>query len=230
MKAKDIMTTRVVTVRPETTVQEIVSQLLAHRISAMPVVDKDDRVVGIVSEGDLIRRVETGTAPRRRSSWLELFVGDEKLAEEYAKSRGRKATDVMTKDVISVTEETSAQEIAEILETRHIKRVPVVRQGRLVGIVSRANLVQGLTKAQEVIGLEPTDEEIRQRLNSELAEQSWSHLLTTNIIVKGGIVEFWGIVGSEAEKKASRIAAENIKGVKSVIDRRAVQAMVPGYV
>lgn len=229
MRAKDIMTTRVVTVGPDTSVKEIASQLLAHRISAVPVLDKDDRLVGIVSEGDLLHRAETGTAQRRRSSWLDLFTGEEQLAKDYVKSHGRKAADVMTRDVVSVREDTPAQEIAEILETRHIKRVPVVRDGRVVGIVSRANLIQGLTKIQELAATQESDATIRARLNAELAKQGWAHLLTTNIIVKGGVVELWGIVGSEAEKNASRVAAENIQGVRAVVDRRSVQA-VPAYI
>jgi osmotically-inducible protein OsmY len=145
----------------------------------------------------------------------------------------------MTRNVVTVGEHASLAEIAEILETKHIKRVPVVHMGRVVGIVSRANLVQALTRVKLQISLaerqtlnlpEPSDESIRERVNAELGKQDWSHLLTTNIVVNGGIVEFWGIVGSEAEKRASRVIAETIPGVRSVIDRRAVQATVPGYV
>lgn len=229
MKAKDIMTTRVVTVRPETLVKQIASELLAHHISAVPVVDKNDRLVGIVSEGDLLHRVETGTATRHRSYWLELFTGEERRAAEYVKSHGRKAADVMTKDVVSVSEDTTVQEIAGILESRQIKRVPVVRDGRVVGIVSRANLVQGIATAQDLLDAAPSDEAIRQQLNAELTRQGWAHLLTTNVIVNAGIVEFWGFVGSEAEQKASRVAAENIKGVRTVVDRRTVMPVLPSY-
>ena len=229
MKAKDIMTTRIVAVRPETPVKQIASQLLANHISAVPVLDKHDRLVGIVSEGDLLHRVETGTAARHRSYWLELFTGEERRADEYVKSHGRKAADVMTKDVVTVSEDTPVQEIAGILESRQIKRVPVVREGRVVGIVSRANLVQGIATAQDLLDAEPSDEAIRQQLNAELAHQGWSHLLTTNVIVNAGIVEFWGFVGSEAEQKASRVAAENIKGVRTVVDRRTVMPVLPSY-
>jgi CBS domain-containing protein len=239
MRAKDIMTTRVVTVRPDTPVKEIATTLLMQRISAVPVVDAHERLVGIVSEGDLLHRVEIGTAARRRAWWLSLFTRDEELADEFTKSHGRSAADVMTRDVVTVGEETSLAEIAEILETKHIKRVPVVHLGRVIGIVSRANLVQALARVNLQMGLaerqarnlpEPSDEAIRERLNTELGKQDWSHLLTTNIVVNAGIVEFWGIVGSEAEKRASRVIAETIPGVHSVIDRRAVQATVPGYV
>jgi CBS domain-containing protein len=238
MRAKDIMTTRVVSVRPETSVKEVTANLLAHRISAVPVIDRDDRLVGIISEGDLLRRVEIGTAGRQRSWWLSLFISDAELADEFTKSHGYTAADIMTRDVVTVGEETSLSDIAEVLESRHIKRVPVVRLGRVVGIVSRANLVQALARAnlqrdlakrQMLRAAEVTDEAIRERLNTELDKQEWSHLLTTNIIVNAGIVEFWGIVGSEAEKRASRVIAETIPGVRSVIDRRTVQATVPGY-
>ena len=238
MRAKHVMTTRVVSVRPDTSVKDIAARLLAHRISAVPVVDKGDRLVGIVSEGDLLHRVEIGTAGHKRSWWLSLFTSDAQRADEFTKSHGRTAADIMTRDVVTVDEETSLSDIAEILELKHIKRVPVVRLGRVVGIVSRANLVQALARAnlqrdlaerQVLKAPEVTDEAIREQLNTELGKQDWSHLLTTNIVVNAGIVEFWGIVGSEAEKRASCVIAEAIPGVRSVIDRRTVQAAVPGY-
>jgi CBS domain-containing protein len=238
MRAKDVMTTRVVSVRPDTSVKEIAASLLAHRISAVPVVDRDQRLLGIVSEGDLLHRVEIGTGEHKRSWWLSLFTSDEQLADEFTKSHGHTAADIMIRDVVTVGEETPLGDIAEILESRHIKRVPVVHMGRVVGIVSRANLVQALARAnlqrdlaerQILRAPEVTDEAIRERLNTELGKQEWAHLLTTNIIVNAGIVEFWGIVGSEAEKRASRVVAEAIPGVRSVVERRTVQAAVPGY-
>ena len=144
MQARDIMTERVITVGPETTVREIATLLLERRISAVPVVEESGEIVGIVSEGDLIHRNEIGTELRGRSWWLRLFDDSAALAERYSKSHGAKARDVMTRDVVSVDETVSLADIAELLETKHIKRVPVIRDGRLAGIVSRADLVRAL--------------------------------------------------------------------------------------
>jgi CBS domain-containing protein len=229
MKAKDIMTTQVISVAPEVTVREIASQLLTARISAVPVVDADGRLVGIVSEGDLLHRVEAGTAERPRPWWLNILADPEGLAAEYVKSHGRRARDVMTANVVSVTEETPVAEIAELLETRRIKRVPVLRDGKPVGIVSRANLLHALVAIRSAATASPpSDEAIRTRILDELQREPWGRSATTNVIVADGVVEFWGIVGTEAEKRASRTLAENVPGVKAVIDRRTVAPVTMG--
>jgi len=145
MKATDVMATKVITVRPDTPVATIAEVLLANRISAVPVVNDKDVLVGIVSEGDLIHRVEVGTE-RHRSWWLELLTGKEILAHEFVMSYGRKAADVMTRPVISVQPDTPLGDIAALLEKHRIKRVPVASNGKIVGIVSRANLIQALVK------------------------------------------------------------------------------------
>ena len=154
MRAMDVMTTNVITVSPDTSVQEVAKILSERSISGVPVVDAENRLVGIVSEGDLLHRVEMGTdrrpdrrTGRRRSWWLDTVGSDEELARAYVKSHGRTARDVMTSEVTSVNETTELADIANLLETRRIKRVPVVRDGKLVGIVSRANLVRALAAA-----------------------------------------------------------------------------------
>ena len=143
MKAADVMATNVITVRLDTPVATIAGVLLANRISAVPVVNDKDALVGIVSEGDLIHRVEAGTE-RHRSWWLELLAGKEMLAQEFVKSHARKAADVMTRTVVSVQPDTPLGDIASLLEKHRIKRVPVVINGKIAGIVSRANLIQAL--------------------------------------------------------------------------------------
>jgi CBS domain-containing protein len=227
MKAKDVMSTHVVSVTPETTVPEIASKLMAHRISAVPVVDRDGKLVGIVSEGDLFRRPEIGAAESGGSCWLAFLKGDERLAQSYVKTHGRRAAEVMTTKVVTAAEGTPIDEIAALLETHHIKRVPIVRDGRPVGIVSRANLVQALATARPtLVGIEPSDEAIRAKIMDELGRQAWANLITTNVVVKGGVVEFWGLVTTEAVKSASRVVAENVRGVRKVIDRRSPLALV----
>lgn len=217
MQAKDIMTTAVATVRPEASVQEIAKLLLARRISAVPVVDLDGRVLGIVSEGDLIRRPETGTE-RRPSWWLSLVTGPEQEAIAYVKSHGRHARDVMTRDVISVGEGASLEEIAETIEKHRIKRVPVLRDGRLCGIVSRADLLRGLVAWRAAPTAPASDQTIKAALETALPAAGVRPEFL-NVVVSGGIVHLWGAVESDAEREAARVAAENVPGVKSVRDR-----------
>ena len=157
MRAIDIMTSEVITVGEEASVQRV-AQLLAERgISAVPVVDGENRVIGMVSEGDLLHRTETGTE-RRRSWWLDMMSSTNKLAGDYIKSHSGKVKDVMTRDVIGVVDTTPVADIAVLLETNRVKRVPVVRDGKLVGVVSRANLVRALamTVDEQPSGTEPT--------------------------------------------------------------------------
>jgi CBS domain-containing protein len=148
MRARDVMTSAVVSVTPETTVQQLALLLVHHQISAVPVVDEENHVVGMVSEGDLLHRdeIETEKKTDRRSWWLHM-LGSDRGAADYIKSHARTVGEVMTRKPVCVTEETSLGEIASILESHRIKRVPVLRDGRLAGIVSRSNLVQALATA-----------------------------------------------------------------------------------
>jgi CBS domain-containing protein len=221
MKAKDIMTTDVVAVGPEDTVADIAALMHARRISGLPVVERDGRLVGIVSEDDLTRRAEIGTDERPRSWWLRLFASNDRLAGEFAKSHGTRAHDVMTKDVVTVEEDTPVAEIATLLETRHIKRVPVVRAGKVVGIVSRANLVQAMAAMRgRTPAHHPSDVEIRRLLVEKVKDQPWANFRTTNVTVADGVVELWGLVFSDEERHAWRVAAEEVPGVREVVDRR----------
>jgi CBS domain-containing protein len=230
MKAKDVMTPHVISVQSDNTVGEVAERLMKHGISAVPVVD-GDRMVGIVSEGDLIRRAEIGTAERRRSWWLRIFTGTETLATEYVKSHARRVRDIMTKNVISVSEETSLSEIAALLEKNHIKRVPVLRGGQLVGIVSRANLIRRLaTFAPNLPTTATDDREIRAKILEALRSQPWSIASGTDVTVTQGLVELWGLYDSKEEREATRVAAENVPGVRKVEDHRVQMSALPGYV
>lgn len=226
MRAKDIMTPKVVAVGPEMPVNAIAALLLERHISAVPVIDEDRRILGIVSEGDLMRRGETG---RRRSWWLTVFGEAEELAREFVKTHGQRAKDVMTRDVVTVTEETSATEIAHLLEKKGVKRVPVVRDGRLVGIVSRADLLRGLAAR----GLKPMapeardDEAIRTQLLAFLEQEPWADTHFLSIVVDHGIVHLWGLVGSESERQALAVAAESVAGVKGVQNHLRLSREMP---
>jgi CBS domain-containing protein len=216
MQAKDLMTTSVITVAPDTQVREAAQIMLRHRISAVPVVDSAGKLVGIVSEGDLLHRAEAGTE-RRRSWWLDLIASPESRAYDYVKSHAVHVRDVMSTNTITVSPETSISEIAEILEERRIKRVPVTSAGRVVGIVSRADLLHGVATSK-VDGTAPGDSAIREavmtRMHNETGVRDW----LMNVTVANGVVHLWGIVSTEIERKAVRVAAETVNGVKDVED------------
>jgi len=218
MRAMDVMTSEVITVGQNTSVQTVAKLLAERGISAVPVVDRENRVIGMVSEGDLLHRAETGTE-RRRSWWLDMMASTNKLAGDYVKSHSGKVRDVMTRDVISVTETTPVADIAILLETNRIKRVPVVRDGKLVGIVSRANLVRALGMTiNEPSSTEADDRTIRDKLLAELKAQRWAEVSPANVTVKDGIVHLWSSYLSEQEKRALVVAAENTPGVRRVED------------
>lgn len=222
MQARDIMTTDVRTVGPETPVRDIAAMLLEHRISAVPVVDETGHVIGIVSEGDLMRHPEAGTV-RRRSWWLELFADAETLARDYVKSHGLHAADVMTRHVVSVSEDTQVADIATLLESRRIKRVPVVRDGILVGIVSRADLLRVLaTPASPQTPGPAAGRNLHDELMQRIAAEPWSRSMMINVVVRDGTVELWGICRSQEEKQALRTLVERVPGVRAVDDRISV--------
>jgi len=228
MQAADVMTVDVVTVDPETPVQQVASLLSERGISGVPVVDGKRQLVGMISEGDLMRRVETDTQPRR-SWWLQMLSTNTDLASEYVKKHGRRARHVMTCDVVSVTAATPLAEIADLLERHRIKRVPVVRDGILVGIVSRANLVRALASrgGQTTSPGAERDDVIRDRLLAELKRQKWAEASPGNVIVADGVVHLWGTILSDEERQALRVAAENIAGVRAVEDHTTLRPTLP---
>ena len=217
MKARDVMVSHVITVGPELDVRAVANTLAANGISAVPVVGIDGSIVGIISEGDLMRRAVSGA---KRSWWLETFSSAEQLMADFVKAHGRKAKDVMTRQVISVSPGTSLQEIANLLEKHGIKRVPVIENGRLVGIVSRANLVQALaTRGLAFVDVAEADEALRKVIVLKLRKLPWATAMTmVDVIVDHGVVNLWGVVRNEEEKNAIRITAEGTPGVQAVND------------
>jgi len=215
MRAKDIMTANVVTVTADTAVPDIAKLLLSRNISGVPVVDDSGVIVGIISEGDLIQREES--KPAHTSWWLRLF-GEAETAEHYIKTHGMTAADVMTRNVLTVDEETPVGDIARVMAEHRIKRVPVVTDGELVGIVSRSNLLRGMVTRET--GTEPTadDRTIKETILHEVGEQGWITHGTLNVIVTGGVVELWGWVESDQERRALLLLAEGVPGVSRVED------------
>ncbi|SFP98547.1 CBS domain-containing protein [Tranquillimonas alkanivorans] len=214
MQARDVMTREVVSARPDTPVAEVARLMMARGISGVPIVDDGGTLLGLVSEGDLLRRVE----PERsggRSWWLRLFAGEN--AEDFVKTEGRHARDVMTKEVVTATPDTHLGEIARLLESRRIKRVPVVEGGRLVGIVSRANLLHAVA-ANPAPAPETAvqDRDLRDAVTKALEDAPGVSAMQMNVVVAGGTVDIWGYVHTDAERDAARVAAENVPGVRHV--------------
>jgi CBS domain-containing protein len=223
------MVSNVITVGPNTSVKDIANTLLSNRISAVPVLDERGDIVGIVSEGDLLHRVESGTE-RVHSWWLDLLSGKEALAREFLKSHAVKASDVMTRHVISAGPDTQLGELASLLEKHRIKRVPIVKDGKLVGIVSRANLLQALASLRHEVTTETSvdDPTLRERVLAALDKESWAVGSQVNVIVRSGTVELWGVVGSPAEKNAIRVATELTPGVREVNDHMTAKNLQYG--
>jgi CBS domain-containing protein len=221
MKAKDVMTRNVVSIEPGATVLQAVRLMIQRKISGLPVVDAAGNLVGIVTEGDFLRRAETSTE-RKRPRWLEFIVGPGRMADDYVRSHGRKVEEVMTPDPQTVAEDTPLDEIVRLMEKRQIKRLPVVSGNRLVGIVSRANLLHALASLAPVAPAPSAgDADIRERLMAELDRQKWAPVGALNVVVRDGAVELWGTITDERERQALIVAAENIPGVKAVRDHLA---------
>jgi CBS domain-containing protein len=220
------MVSPVITVKPYSSVRDVANLLLKHRISAVPVVDDTGKLVGIVTEGDLLHRVENDTEVRR-SSWLRVFTDQGVLAAEYARAHSRKVADVMTTRVVFAAPEASLSDIAMLMERHSIKRIPIVNKGQLVGIVSRANLVQAIATARPSLQIPLSDQAIRDKLLAHLRAQPWPHTSQLNATVKDGVVDVWGICHSDAEREAVRIAAENIPGVRAVKNNLSMPPIGP---
>jgi CBS domain-containing protein len=219
MKAHDVMTWGAITVEPDASVTRAVRLMLQNKISGLPVVDANGQLVGMVTEGDFLRRGELGTK-RQRPRWLEFLLGPGRLATEYVQSSGQKVSQVMTPEPKTITPETPLEEVVGLMERHRIKRLPVVQDGKLVGIVSRANLLHALaTVAREVKPAAGDDAAIRDRIMAECAKQPWaSHI---NVVVRDGKVELWGVITDDRARDAFKVLAENVPGVMAVRDHLA---------
>jgi CBS domain-containing protein len=218
MKASEIMTPDVISADPDATVLQAARYMLQHHISGLPVIDKTGALVGILSEGDFLRRRETHT-DRRPSRWLEFLMGPGKLAAEYTHTHGSKVSEVMTTKMHTISEDTPLEKIVEMMERYRIKRVPVLRGKKVVGIVTRANLMHAMVSlARGEPKAATSDAAIRQELLSELKSEKWALASMINVVVRGGVVELWGMIVDDRQGEALIVAAENVRGVKEVKD------------
>jgi CBS domain-containing protein len=222
MKAADVMSRNVFSIPPEAPLMQAVRIMLQHHISGLPVIDHERHLVGIVTEGDMLRRVEIGTQ-RNRARWLEFLIGPGRLASEYAHACGRNVHEVMTTEVRTVAESTPLADIVKLMERHRIKRVPVVdHEGKVTGIVTRANLLRALASvAREIHPVSADDQTIRDQLVAELNRQPWAPVALVDVAVRNGVVQLWGAVTDERQRTALKVAAENIAGVKKVEDHLA---------
>jgi len=219
MKVTDIMSPNVATVAPDATVQDVAALMVRRRISGIPVVDEGGHVLGVISEGDLIRRPEMGT-DKPLSRWAALMTGQEQKARDFVKTHGLHAQEVMSKPVVTIAADATLNEAAAHMEKSKIKRLPVVENGRLVGILTRADLLRTLAASPEFNLPAPpaSDRTIREQLNTLLRGEDWAASAMVNVIVTDGTVQLWGVIDGDDQRKALRVAAEGIDGVQEVED------------
>jgi CBS domain-containing protein len=217
MKVRDIMSTRVISIDPDANVLAAIRLMLQNHISGLPVINRSGALVGVVTEGDFLRRSETATE-RKRPRWLEFLMGPRRLADEYVHTHARRVEEVMTREPITITEDAALDEVVRIMERRRIKRLPVVRDTQVVGIVSRANLLHALASLGAAAPPPAkTDVAIREQLLAEFERQTWAPVALIDVVVKDGAVELWGTITEEAQGAALKVCAENVPGVKSVV-------------
>ncbi len=216
MQAQDIMTKNVVSAATDATVEQVAALMREHHISAVPILDHDDTIIGLISEGDLMRRVE-GAGKINKSWWLSLFSESGDTITDFIANRARYAKDLMTRGVVVVAPDTPVAEIARLLEEKRIKRVPVVKDNRMVGIVSRANLMQALASTPIVkLHTSTNDRKKRDIILAALAQVPGLNVTHLNVIVEGNQVDVWGLATSDAEEDAARVALDNIDGLGHV--------------
>jgi CBS domain-containing protein len=220
MNAAELMTRDLVTVRPEAPLADAIRLMLEHRVSGLPVVEEGGRLVGLLTEGDLLHRAETGT-DTVRMGWLKAIIARGRMAEQYVHTHGRRVQDAMTRDVLTVGEASSLDDVIRIMESRRVRRVPVVEGGLLVGIVSRSDLVRALGAALDrARAAEPGqgDDAMREGILAEMARHRWAPGQNVEVIVTDGLVEFRGMIFDERMRDALRVIAEGVPGVKAVRD------------
>lgn len=217
MRAHQIMTKDVITVEPDASIVEAAKLMLEHHFSGLPVLDRAGKLIGIISEGDFLRRSEIGTQ-RRRPRWLQFFVGPGREASEFVRQSGRKVEEIMTHDPVTVSEHTALEELVSLMEKHDVKRLPVIRGEKLVGIVTRANLLQAVASlARDVPDPTADDDHIRERITQAINKTGWRPI-GLQVTVRNGVVHLHGIIVNASSRQAAIVAAENIAGVKEVHD------------
>ena len=217
MRAHQIMTRSVITVTPETSVAEAANIMLQRHISGLPVVDSAGALVGIISEGDFIRRSEINTG-RKRSGFMKFILGAGREAADFVHEHGSKVGEIMTPEPLTINEDTDPEQIVELMEKNNVKRLPVIRGNKLAGIVTRANLLQAVASlARDIPDPTADDDHIRNRIINALEKNHWCPW-GLNVVVRDGIIHLSGVITEERSRQAAIVAAENVTGVKKVHD------------
>lgn len=217
MRADQVMSKSVISVGPDTPIAEAAKVMLQSHISGLPVLDDAGKLIGIVSEGDFLRRSEIGTEKKHRR-WLSFLLGPGREAVDFVHARGRKVGEIMTHDPLTVTEDTPLEDIVRLMERNNVKRLPVLRDDKLVGIVTRSNLLQAVASlASDIPDPTTDDDRIRDRILKTVAENAWNPP-SLEVIVRNGIVQLSGVILNEDSRQAAIVAAENVPGVKEVHD------------
>ncbi|WP_342363984.1 CBS domain-containing protein [Terrarubrum flagellatum] len=222
MNCRDIMSTFLLTLAPECSVKEAARLLVKSRISGAPVIDHAGKLLGIVSEGDLVRRTEIGTQ-KRGSWWLELLASDRSRAVDFVKSHAARVEDIMTRDVVTATADTSIDIAADLLEKHRVKRLPILEDGELVGIVTRADIVRQVAFAPAIDVMHAGDRELRDAVLNKFRALPWRLSSLVNASARDNTVDLWGMAGSDDEIRAIKIAAESAPGVKRVVSHLFVE-------
>lgn len=232
MKATDVMTRRVVTVHPDTPVGDAIRLMLQNDMSGLPVVARDGALVGMVTEGDFLRRAELGTG-RKHRRWLEVLIGPQQLAEEYVQAHARTVGEVMTRNVVTAGPDAPLDEVVAAMERHRVKRIPILQGETLVGLVSRADLLRAFGAVSSVepkADEELTDAAIRDQILADLDRQAWAPATRISVVVWAGTVHLWGTVEDEAQRRALIVLAENVTGVAEVRDHLVVIEPVSTFV
>ncbi len=218
MRAHEIMSRHVVTIGADAPVIDAIKTMLAHRISGLPVVDSGGKLVGILSEGDFVRRVEVGTE-KKRGRWLSLLAGANRAALDFARQHGRKVSEIMSPNPITIDENTPLEQIARLMESRNIMRFPVMRGDEIIGMVTRRDFLTAIADLSlDAVGYSDTDDQIRKSVIAVMSRASWRPC-GLNVSVHDGTVTLQGTIKSDNARKAAIIAAENIAGVKRIEDQ-----------
>jgi CBS domain-containing protein len=217
MLARDIMTSPVITIQPSASISEAADLMLKHHISGLPVALADGTLVGMITEGDFLRRGELGTE-QKRSRWLEFFLSPGKAADEYVRSHGRKIEEIMSTSVVCTRPDAPLDEVITQMIDRNIKRLPVILDNKIAGIVCRSDLLRALARQLPVDAVARNDDELQDAIVTELRRSSWSGNANIQVEVKSGVATLSGVIFDERERLAARVAAENVPGVKAVTD------------
>jgi CBS domain-containing protein len=221
-KAREIMTHRVLSVSPDTPVRTLATFLIDHRISAVPVVGTGGVPLGVVSEGDLLRRVEIGTE-RKKAWWVSILSDADDEARDFVKTHGLVAADIMTRGVIAVDGDADLAAVANLLESKRIKRVFVLAEGKIAGVITRSDIVKTLMRQPEATSRRRPDSDIRDAIDAEIRKEDWAPLAFVSVVVADGVVELTGAVGSAAQRDGLVVLAQRVEGVRGVKDHLVVR-------